>query len=275
MIRDILVHMDNTPHSADRLNYATELAVRHQAHLTALHIRHPPFIPVDVMGTGVAGTVIEIQREAQEEQAKATKQLVNATADRHGVAIEWRDAKGDIDETLVAHGYYSDLIIIGQRDPGLDLDTPFSPHPGKAILSAGRPVIVFPKGRKVTTFGSRILVAWKASAPAARAVADALPLLQKAEDVTVMEVTEDAANHRIAGADIATHLSRHGLTVTLEPFVAPEADAGLLIPARAADLGADLIVMGGYGYPRLWEAVLGGVTRQMLRDQFAPIFFSH
>jgi nucleotide-binding universal stress UspA family protein len=275
MIRDILVHTNNTPPDQERLNYAAGLAAAHQAHLTALHIRHPPFIPADVMGTGVAEMVIQVQRSAQEERAKETRRMVDATADRLGQAIEWRDVEGDIDDLLTAHGYYSDLLVIGQRAPGLVLEPPFSPDPAKAIVTAGRPVIVVPTSRKVTAFGKRILIAWKASSPAARAVSDAMPLLQKAEEVTVMEVTEDAATRRIAGADIASHLARHGVKLTVEPFIASAADAFPLIQARALDLGADLIVMGGYGYSRLWEAALGGVTRQMLQEQFIPVFFSH
>lgn len=275
MLRDILVHADNTPQSSERLNYAAGLAALHQAHLTALHIRHPPFIPADVMGTGVAETVLQMQRAAQQGRAEETKKLVDATAQRNGVAIEWRDADGDIDDTLILHGYYSDLIIVGQSALGLDLEQPFCPDSSKAVVTSGRPVIVYPRDRRFTTFGQRILIAWKASAPAARAVADALPLLQKAQEVTILEVTENSVRQRIAGADISVHLSRHGIKVTAEPFVAPETEAFALIQARAVDLGVDLIVMGGYGYPRFWEAVLGGVTRQMLQEQPVPVLFSH
>lgn len=275
MLRDILVYADGRTEAQHRLNYAAGLARDHQAHLTALHIRHPPFIPADVMGTGVADTVIQVQREAQEEQAKAARKMVDATAGRFGINIEWRDVEGDIDDTLVAHGYYSDLVVIGQRQTGLDLEPPYSPDPGRTIVTAGRPVIVFPRDREVKTVGRNILIAWKASAPAARAVSDALPLLRQAREVTVMEVTEDAVSRRIIGADIATHLSRQGVTLAVEPFIASAADAFPLIQTRAMDLGVDMIVMGGYGYPRLWEIMLGGVTRRMLQELFVPVFFSH
>ncbi len=275
MLRDIVVHVDSTPEASSRLGYAAGFATLHQAHLTALHIRRPPVIPADVTGTSVAATVIALQHEAEEERAGLARKLVDEVSARYGLPIEWREAEGSANDLLNLHGYYSDLIVIGQSPLGIDLRPPVGPDAGRVIVTSGRPVIVVPKECPYTTFGQQILIAWKASAPAARAVADALPLLQKAHGVTVLEVTQDPVANRIAGADISTHLSRHGVKVTVEPFVAPDDQAFPLIQSRAMDIGADLIVMGGYGYPRLWEAVLGGVTRQMLGAMFQPVLFSH
>lgn len=272
--RDILVHADNAASAGNRLETAARLALAHGAHLVALHIRHRPFIPADVMATGVADTLIQLQREQQNQQAEETKSLVCETATRVGINIEWRDTEGDIDETLMLHGYYGDLIVTGRADGPLDLNQPFQPDAGKVVIAAGRPVLILPRDKPVTTCGETILIAWKASAHAARAIADAMPMLQKARSVTLLEVN-DKNTRRLAGAEMATHLSRHGVKVMVESFSAPESEAGPLVIDRAADLGADLIVMGGYGYPRMWETVFGGVTRHVLENQFLPVLMSH
>jgi nucleotide-binding universal stress UspA family protein len=122
----------------------------------------------------------------------------------------------------------------------------------------------------------RVMVCWDGSRVAARATADALPLLARAgttELVTVTDASGDA--DEIPGIDIAGHLARHGIKVELKRIVRADIDVANLILSHAADTSADLIVMGGYGHSRLREFVLGGVTRGLLQSMTVPTFMSH
>ena len=122
----------------------------------------------------------------------------------------------------------------------------------------------------------RAMVCWDGSRNAARAIADALPLLARAKAVEVVIVTgEPGKSDEIAGADIGQHLARHGLKVEVERLVARDIDITSTLLSRAADLGADLMVMGGYGHSRLREFVLGGATRGILASMTVPVLMSH
>ena len=170
---------------------------------------------------------------------------------------------------------YADLVVVGQADPE-PTATP-SDLPETVALATGRPVLVVPHiGAKPP--GKTVLLCWNASREAARAAADALPFLKAAQKVIVLVVNPkvSAAGHGAEpGADAAAWLARHGVKVTVQRDVAPDADAGAVILSRAADLGADLIVMGIYGHSRLREMVLGGASRTLLGSMTVPVLMSH
>jgi nucleotide-binding universal stress UspA family protein len=128
------------------------------------------------------------------------------------------------------------------------------------------------------TLGETVLVAWNASREAARAVNDALPLLQQARAVTVLAVNPlggIAGDGDVPAADIALHLARHGVKAEAAHTVAPDIPEGDAILDYAADIGADLVVAGGYGHSRMREFVFGGVTRSLLTEMTVPVFLSH
>jgi nucleotide-binding universal stress UspA family protein len=121
-----------------------------------------------------------------------------------------------------------------------------------------------------------VMVCWDGSRSAARAVGDALPFLLRAEKVEVVLVaSEPGKSDEIPGADIAHHLARHGLKVELKRIVAVDVDVTNTLLSHAADVGSDLLVMGGYGHSRLREFVLGGVTRGILASMTLPTLMSH
>jgi nucleotide-binding universal stress UspA family protein len=126
--------------------------------------------------------------------------------------------------------------------------------------------------------GSKIVVGWNGSREATRAARDAIPLLRKADSVTVLAVDAERRTKLpgdVPAADIARHLAHHGIKVAVAQTVsngASETDAPL---NYSADLGADLLVVGGYGHARIREFVLGGVTRDLLRSMTLPVLMSH
>jgi nucleotide-binding universal stress UspA family protein len=273
--KDILVYADATPACAARLDIAALLATAHDAHLVALHVDTVPFMPADVLGTGVTAELIDWQVRMRKERTEIVQKSVKAAEQRQGVSFEWRKVEGLIHDTLLDQGRYADLIVVSQDGSLTDLETPVDPRTGVIAISAGRPVLVVPRKYEGKTCGKRVLVAWKPSAEATRAVHDALPILQKADAVTVMRVNPDRGEpaHN-PGFDLATHLARHGVKVTAMPVSAPDQSAGDIIIQKAAELQADLIVMGAYGHSRLRELVFGGATRSLLQAPPVPVLMA-
>lgn len=182
-------------------------------------------------------------------------------------------------DTLPRAARYCDLTVMTQHDP--DDEHAFrAPHlAADVLLQSGRPVLVLPyAGDGVFAPPRRVLVGWNASREAARALRDALPLLRGAAnvEVAVFETPEDVdLDHGdVPGADIGLWLARHGVKVEVR-YVPTGVGAGEALLSHAADMGADLIVAGGYGHSRLREAVLGGVTRTLLSSSPVPVLLSH
>jgi len=119
-----------------------------------------------------------------------------------------------------------------------------------------------------------VLLCWNGSRESARAASDALPFLKAAQEVLVLMV-EPKVTPKDSDADVATWLARHGIKVTVQRDVAPDADVGDIISSRAAYYDVDLIVMGLYGHSRLREMVLGGVSRTMLSTMTVPVLMTH
>lgn len=273
--KDILVHVDAAPTAVARLDAAAQLAKAQGAHLVALHVQAPPFTPVDLLGTGVTADLIEWQIQQAQAQAEAARKAVQAAEQHHGLNIEWRKVDGAIDAIVVKQSRYADLIVLPPDIPLTDLTTPASAGAGSVVMSAGRPALIVPNNYANAAIGKRVVVAWKPSAEAARAVHDALPLLQRAEAVTVIRVNPDPEEPKHnPGFDIATHLARHGVKVTVTPVLAPDTTAGDAIVEQARALRADLIVMGAYGHSRLREMVFGGATRSLLQAPPVPVLMS-
>lgn len=279
-LKDILVHLDATARSATRLELAIDLARRHDAHLTALHvvdIGMPLIAMADGGGGAALAGLIDQMRDTGLADASTIEAAFRERIRREGMQGEWRQAEGMVAEMVTLHARYADLVIVGQDDP----DGPGTATVGLAgdiLFGAGRPVLVVPYAGSVTSTGRRVLVGWNAGREAARAVNDALPLISMADSACVLTV-----NPRIGvgghgeqpGADIALHLARHGATVTVEHRVAPDAPDADLLLNHAADINADLIVIGAYGHSRLREFVLGGVTRTILKQMTVPVLMSH
>ena len=171
----------------------------------------------------------------------------------------------------------ADLVVASQTDLDWagteDLDVA-----DRLVIESGRPVLIVPNAGMHNRIGDKVLVAWNARREAARAVFDALPLLQGAKDVKVVWVnpqSERELAQDIPAADICAALARHGVKCQATEQVAPRAGVGETLLACAKDFKADLIVMGCYGHTRLREFVFGGASRHVLAHMSVPVMMSH
>ncbi len=279
-LKDILVHLDGTARSALRLRLAVDLARRHQAHLTGLHVVDillPIIASADAGSGAMMGELLDRMRSEAMEAAAGVEAGFRETLRREGVAGEWRLVEGSASTVVALHARYADLVVLGQDDPegGQPAGTAMLEA---ALFESGRPLLVVPYAGDFTTLGERVLVGWNASAESSRAVHDALPILARAGKVVVSSVnprTGIDGHGEEPGADVARHLARHGVKVEVEHTTAPEIGAGDMLLNRAAELSADLLVIGAYGHSRLRETILGGVTRTLLQQMTVPVLMSH
>jgi nucleotide-binding universal stress UspA family protein len=281
--KDLLVVLDDTKTCVARLDVAVRVASRFGAHLAGLFVQEPPPIPAWAQSEGQAyvrspSDYLEKHRQVWREAALGAQQRFRERADVAGITTEWREREGDVAEMTILHARYADMVIVGQMEPALR--AVYSKHelPERLLLGVDRPILVVPYAGAFKTVGERVLVAWNASREATRAVNDALPILQQASQVTVLAINPRhgmSGDGDLPGADLALHLSRHGVKAEAASLEARDVAVAPMLLSRVADLQADLLVMGGYGHSRVREIILGGVTREILKSMTVPTVLSH
>ncbi|MGE3991556.1 universal stress protein [Pseudorhodoplanes sp.] len=249
--KNLLVLVDSSQWGTHRTIAAAELAARFGATLVGLHIISPVAGPRYAGGLTL-GRVMREEAERARADALKAQRLFQDISQRFGISAEWRVVTGIPSEQAAMHARYADLTIIGPPDQHV-LPSSFLLQPDEVIFGAGRPVIVVPREAAGDMIGRRILVAWRSSREAARAVNDALPLLATAEAVDLV-VVNPTSEHDVRdygeepGASIAAHLARHGISVEVLRERAVGESVGKRLLACAAGRGADLIVLGAYGH---------------------------
>lgn len=267
-LKDILVHIDDSPQCATRLDLAINLAKEHGAHLTGLYvIIHPHYAP---------------QHETKKQLAAAAEEKFRLATENAGLSVEWILADWGIvgvgiTEIINHYAHLKDLIIVGQTNRDrLRGDLP-ADLPERIVFGSGRPVLVVPYAGKFITVGTRAIVAWRGGRASARAVNDALPLLLNSEKIHVLSIKTSGSQQPLEapGSDICTHLSRYGLTCSGEDIVSTDIPVANILMNFAWDKGCDLLVVGVYAHSSGRALKLGPVARQLLNDMTLPVLMSH
>lgn len=278
-LKNLLVHVDETRASAKRLDAAVALAQAHGAHLTGLYVAFEPNLPAYVAGQ-IPRDILDTQRAETAKEAEAAVAAMRAKLEKAGVAGDCRvvpAVDAQVAAVVAQHARYVDLAIAGQAEP--EDAGPGGPQMVQDLVtSCGRPVLVVPYIGAGPTIGRTVTVAWDAGREAARAVGDAMPILETAERVHVLVVNPNsgASGHGAEpGADIALHLARHDIEAEVERVRSEGMEVGQIIQSWLADSGSDLLVMGAYAHSRVRDLVLGGVTRRMFDSMTVPVLMSH
>jgi len=187
------------------------------------------------------------------------------------LSASWTEKLGREDDEVCHLARVSDLVVLPTPDP--DFDGVASLTVNAVLLEGGRPVLLAPKVLPAT-IGTRIAIAWNGSAEGARAVSDALPLLQQAKLVTVLHVTEEEGG-LISAQELVDYLAWQGVTADIHAVSPKGHGAGETLVAAATDWQADLLVMGAYTHSRLRQLIMGGVTRHVLHHAKMPVLLSH
>lgn len=276
----ILVHNDQSAGARNRLGVAIGLSRDFAAQLVSVYLDDLPEISPSLAALLPDETVAEFLRNAANSQRAAEDTFRQDAAAAGVTAVEWRAPAGPPIEAMVAHARCADLIVVGQPEPS-EGDWSFAAQLVAAVLlESGRPMLVVPYIGAPAAVGTHVLVAWDGGREATRAVADAMPLLARARQVTIACLDPGASARGADGAArdrLVAYLRRHGVTARVEHDQLSDGDlaVGDWLLSRGADLGANLIVMGGYGQPRWRERVLGGATRALLAAMTMPVLMAH
>jgi nucleotide-binding universal stress UspA family protein len=278
--RTILVHCNDVRRVEAVVGTAAALAERFQARMIGLSI----VPPVVILPAGVPGApdtiVIDTHCQAYRQELPQLKAAFEAEVQARNLASEWRDIDagiGSVANVALEHARGADLVVAGQTDPKW-LGSAHLDIADRLAVESGRPVVIVPRAGAQHDLGQNVLVAWNGRREAARAVFDALPILQHAKTVRLVAVNPQSVDDTaqdVTAADIQSALERHG--VQCKPFqtIGPRGGVGQSLLTCARDYGCDLLVMGCYGHSRLREFVLGGASRHVLSHATIPVLMSH
>jgi nucleotide-binding universal stress UspA family protein len=265
--RTLLVHMEPTTTSETRLQAAVEFAAKLGAGIIGL-AGSASMIQVAPLAVAEGGGY---PLEAWAEGETRSLDEVEATFRKLAPGAVWRAAPGYPTDALCENAAGADLIITGLGRAGAD----FAPDAADTVLRAGLPIIALPAGHPQIGY-ERIVVAWKDTREARRAVSDALPLLRRASEVAVVSVSSHsgAAATPASITNLMDRLGRHGVNAVYEP-VTTRRDAADKLISFATSRQADLIVAGAFGHSKAGEWLLGGMTQTLLECSPLPVLFSH
>ena len=276
MIRDILVNLAQGVETDRACDFAASLASSFGAHLTGLSVAYEIDVPPFYMGAlptdFIDAQVLENQAGAEKASARCT-----AAASAAGVPHEVRSLSASLGvaaNSFAEMARLFDLTVVAQPDP--DRPGPEEVIAETVLMESGRAVLIVPYVQTKPFSAERAVVAWDGSRPAARALAEALPLLHRSKEVEIFRVVSHLDEEDTVGPDVVRHLSRHGLNAKVRklPVTSGEPIAAAILN-EVADQGADFVVMGGYGHSRIRELVLGGVTREILATMTVPVLMAH
>lgn len=276
--KTILVHCDSSQAVAHRLGLAVGLARRFDAHLIGLYARPQFESSMLFNGDSSMGRYYAVFEDSVKADQAVALAAFNEAIKGADVSSEWHAVNGFPDTALVAASYCADLTVVGQADSYSTRTMPTPSNLAELVaLSAAGPVMIIPHEGVRFAPGKTVLLCWKDTREAARAVSAALPLLKSADEVIALAIGERKSirSHVEAGAELALWLARHGVKVAVRHDAAIGGDIGALILSCAADQGVDLIVMGLYGHSRVRELILGGVSRTLLGGMTVPLFIAH
>jgi len=233
-------------------------------------------MPGGTLAGGVPADLIELQREENSKAATDAVSRFDAGAKKAGISAETRvlDATfGGAATRFAQIARRFDLAVVGQaqREGGAGDELMIE----GALFESGRPIVVVPYIQQRGLTLERVLACWDGSRTAARAIGDAMPLLERAKVVDIVIVAEERKSEEMTGTNMGAHLVRHGVAATVKRVTKGDIAIEDVLLSYAADSGADFMVMGGYGHSRLREFILGGVTRGILASMTVPVLMSH
>jgi nucleotide-binding universal stress UspA family protein len=274
MPKDLVVNLMVAGSRDAAANYAVSVAKTFDAYLAAVAFAYEPVLPA-IVGGGIPESVIEEQREENEKAANAAVAQFEAAAKdiQHETRIVPASLAGAAD-TFGEIARLYDLAIVGQSER--DRVGPEELIVEGALFGSGRPILVVPADYQGGMRLDRVLICWNGGRNAARATANAIPFLRRANGVEIVTVgTDVAAAAATSAADLSRHLGRHGVKAEVKRIEPGNLKVSAAILDYAGKSGAGMLVMGGYGHSRLREFILGGTTRGVLAAMTVPTLMSH
>jgi nucleotide-binding universal stress UspA family protein len=275
MIKDVMVRLDGTAADEVRLAAANDIADLFQSQVIGLFLNVLPVVIAAEDGIGAirAAELLQKAREAGDSiEARLTQRLARLQKPMELRRFDiLNDAAGDV----AAREARAADTFVALRPNGASQEPEYLVE--SVLFGSGRHILLVPNRKPTRATFDRILVAWNGTRESARALAEALPYLHKAQQTTVVVVDDEPPTEAQAmlGKDAVNHLKHHGIKAALHYARLRNHDVGATLIAEVRRLKADLIVMGGYGHSRLREWLLGGATYELLHKAPVPLLIAH
>jgi nucleotide-binding universal stress UspA family protein len=260
------------------IDRAMAICDRLGAHLSVLVLGiapPPPASPYGVVSNDIwAGEIREGQAEA-EARATAIEAKLGATALSAMVSAQYID-RGTVATLAARFARYADLTLITPKVAGFELMQTWVVN--GALFESGRPILMLPAGPVSFPDVRTVMIGWDASVEASKAVRDAIGIMREAKAVhavLVDPVPSFDGHGPEPGADLAAYLGRHGIAATVHRLPKEGKETGEMLRRTATDLGADLMVVGGFGHSRLRERIFGGTTTTLMKNPVIPVLMAH
>lgn len=272
--RDILVIIDNEAGVVRRLRPVAALARRSEVRVTGMFVTG---MPVTNAFSDLNGWVqlVDAYMTLRRAEALKAERAFRAELARLKLSGDWHCREADMTEAVIAMARLYDLVVMGQTKTD---DSPTALRPSDVVLAAGRPALLVPYAGEFADLGRHVLIAWNGTREAARALFDAMFLIEGAEAVTVLEIdapSAEVADPGLRASHVVAALKRRGIAAGVETTVSNGTPVADVILSMAADLTADLIVMGAWGHSRLREYVMGGASHGIFEEMTVPVLMSH
>ena len=276
--KNLLIHLDHSSGCRNRLEVAFGLARKFDAQVTGLFVVPNYIVPSYVEAQISVDLITDVTEKALARASETLAEYQKLARDQ-GVDLQGHVVEGQIIPILREHSKYSDLLLLGQDHP----DDPDNASYGLAdalLFEGACPCMVVPHSGKLAIPGERILLTWNASRESAHALRQAMPLLQEAETIVVLSSEPDDGDDDLArghphALELDRFLKSHGIETVSSGISDPDINTTDAIIGQAVEMDADMIVMGAYGHARLREIILGGVTRDLLKQSQLPLLMAH
>ena len=277
-IKDLLVAFNDDRGARTALKFALQMATKYDAQVRGIYIYRPHtygssvrhWIPDDVFAT-----MSRAEAEAAEKIETAFRQLIIETG--HTGPVHFRIETGQPDLTLARAARYHDLLLIGQFDGGRDRKHR-ELQPEHLVERAGKPIVVIPSSYELRPFKEVAAVAWDASRSAARALSDAMQILETKKTIDVLTIDtgpDNMVSSDMPEFDIVQHLERHDIAAQRLRLTASAHGIGQSILDHCARSDPDVLVMGAFGRSKIVSRIFGGVTSHILENMKVPVLISH
>lgn len=274
-IMNILVAYNGSESSEAALHTGILMHQKYGCHLTGLlahagqheKLSRHSWVPESVRQT-IADQISKNEKDTEAKfHALAEKEVA-------GDKLHWISLYGNSDATAAKYARMYDLTLVGRYD-AVEGPAHLELHPEDIALRSGRPVLVIPRGHRPERIHETAVVAWDGQRAAARAVTDAMQILETKQRVDVLSIDGGSVRNPLKGIDVATSLARHGIEVERVRKSPGGGKTGAEILAYCEEAGAGLLVMGTYEHSVFRERLLGGITNYILRNATLPVFLSH
>lgn len=284
-LRTILAPVRGDGKGVGVLNYAAALAKRFDAHIEVVHARPKPedLLPFgSLVSSAMKKTILESAATSASEAEFQLRQMfeeychetaiqivAHPPAPEGAISANWREETGSQPHVVALRGRLADVIVVAQPDTDSQLGENTLEA---ALLETGKLVMMVPS-HDPTTLGDHVAIAWNGSAEAARAVTLGHDILADAGKVSILALASGGSD--LSPEELVDHLAWHGIKAGIETFEGTAHDIGRPLLDKVNALGADLLVMGGYGHSRRRELVLGGVTRYVIDNTDMAVLMAH